>query len=253
MNSVTLANGQVLQLAVGNTYEFLMTPEIATHIDETFPRHNRPLNSVRLNQYVACMANGTWRPEFREGRHMKIDTEGKIVSAQHRIKAIIKTGVTIPVMLEVVDRSLNTELTTEKYTSKERAAMHLPDRGLSTKAVSAIDDVAGQLPYLSMSKPHVSYSSATRDMETAEEVYDKIGEQVQELSKIKGVPQRPLSAVSVLLMAKYITFEEAIDFLSDKAVLSVKLTSLLQWVSYFKQLKDGVVPELVKFPKKLYL
>ena len=67
-----------------------ITPEIATQILATNIDRNRPVNVSRVGMYEHDMLTGKW---VDNGETIKIDSEGRLVDGQHRLRAIERSGV----------------------------------------------------------------------------------------------------------------------------------------------------------------
>jgi hypothetical protein len=58
--------------------------------------HNRPVKKSTLAQYARDMRNGNWRLTHQG---IAIDGNGRLIDGQHRLMAIVETGVTVPMMV----------------------------------------------------------------------------------------------------------------------------------------------------------
>ena len=80
----------MVQLCAGHIYRFISfgcRSETQVHIIE----RNRKISVGRVAMYEHDMLSGKWADN---GATIKIDTEGRLIDGQHRLKAIEKTGVT---------------------------------------------------------------------------------------------------------------------------------------------------------------
>jgi hypothetical protein len=57
---------------------------------------NRPLSQVRVNRYAADMKAGLW---LLIHQPVAFDSEGRILDGQHRLWAVVESGVTVPLMV----------------------------------------------------------------------------------------------------------------------------------------------------------
>jgi hypothetical protein len=72
-----------------------VTPEIARDwLDQT--RINRPLQTHQVKAYARDMRNGGWRPV---GDPIRIDRNNNLIDGQHRLSAIVESGVTLPLIV----------------------------------------------------------------------------------------------------------------------------------------------------------
>lgn len=70
------------------SYE-LITPEIASKMLEN-NNSNRLLNTTVIDKYVEDLKNGEW---FQNGEAIQIDENGNLLNGQHRLMAIVKSGL----------------------------------------------------------------------------------------------------------------------------------------------------------------
>lgn len=68
-----------------------ITPEIARAWLET-NIHNRPVNETVIARYAEAMKSGQWE---RNGETIKFADTGALLDGQHRLKAVIQSGVTV--------------------------------------------------------------------------------------------------------------------------------------------------------------
>lgn len=58
--------------------------------------HNRPLSEFLGDRYAASMSNGEW---IDCGDSIRFNCDGTLIDGQHRLYAIIKSGVTVPMLV----------------------------------------------------------------------------------------------------------------------------------------------------------
>lgn len=68
----------------------LITPAVATKLIQS-NTHNRKISQPVLLRYVADMLNGRWKQDT--GETIKISKKGRILDGQHRLHAVVKSGV----------------------------------------------------------------------------------------------------------------------------------------------------------------
>lgn len=73
----------------------LVTPEIATEW-LAHNTHNRPARKSAVTAYAADMSNGDWR---WTGDPIRRTADGTILDGQHRLMAIVESGVTLPFLV----------------------------------------------------------------------------------------------------------------------------------------------------------
>ena len=78
-----------------HTWNMIMTPEGAKQL-LAVKFHNRPKSSTHINRMVDDMNNGKWHTSYDP---IKIDSDYKLSDGQHRLEAIIKSGISVPVVL----------------------------------------------------------------------------------------------------------------------------------------------------------
>lgn len=82
--------------------DVMMTPQLANDILQRNTR-NRPLRQSRVDRYARDMKRGDWKVN---GETVSISDKGNLMNGQHRLHAVIKADVTVPMTLaEGVDES----------------------------------------------------------------------------------------------------------------------------------------------------
>lgn len=76
-----------------NIKKILVTPEMAKNYLLNCNHHNRPLNQSRVQSYCNDILKGNWKEDT--GELIKFSKTGKLLDGQHRLAAIVKTGVSI--------------------------------------------------------------------------------------------------------------------------------------------------------------
>jgi hypothetical protein len=92
------ATGQLdILLSDLTTYRFVsqvsVTPALARRIIELNHANNRNLTDGRVDNYSRDMRLGQWRE--RTGQPLGVSTEGRILNGQHRMHAVVKSGMTL--------------------------------------------------------------------------------------------------------------------------------------------------------------
>lgn len=98
-----------------STSSFLerITPEVAAAIIGSQNGHNRTLRDGRVERYAEAMKRGQWRTT---GQGLTFDTDGNLIDGQHRLHAVVLSGVTVemvvvrdadPTAFTVIDTGLN--------------------------------------------------------------------------------------------------------------------------------------------------
>lgn len=72
-----------------------MTPELASKLLANNPS-NRNVSQSRVYQYATDMMLGTWS---LTGQAISVCEDGRLLDGQHRLYAVIKSGVTVPMIL----------------------------------------------------------------------------------------------------------------------------------------------------------
>lgn len=84
-NSETCLNVQAVQL----------TPKMANKLLAS-NTHNRKVVQAKVNLWAEAMKRGEWR---MNGEAIKIAADGTILDGQHRLYAVVQSGVTIPILI----------------------------------------------------------------------------------------------------------------------------------------------------------
>lgn len=77
------------------TKQVQMDPQLAAELLKG-NTHNRRLNQATFMRYVEDMVNNRW---LFNGVPVIIDTHGRVVDGQHRLHAVIESGVTVPMII----------------------------------------------------------------------------------------------------------------------------------------------------------
>jgi len=136
-------NTKTLHSAGGLVAEFvLVTPEIAELWLAQSEFRNRSINEKNVAAQTRDMANGRWEDT---GETVKFDHRGNLVDGQHRLKAIIRSGISAELL---VVRSLSDAAVAVIDAGQKRTPAHrLEMQGVSyattvagaTKIIAAID------------------------------------------------------------------------------------------------------------------
>lgn len=114
--SQTETVGDVVPISSKPTFSFIyVTPEMAQRWLARMPR-NRSLREADVRSYSRDMAAGNWHDT---GESIKFDAENNLLDGQHRLHAVIHSGVTLPVL---VVRGLPPESQMVMDTGRKRTA-----------------------------------------------------------------------------------------------------------------------------------
>jgi len=72
----------------------IVTPEQAARIAKTINTNNRPLSESQIDHYRGVIVSNQWR-QTHQG--MAVDTDGVLQDGQHRLWAISRAGIAVPV------------------------------------------------------------------------------------------------------------------------------------------------------------
>jgi len=92
----------------------IITPEIASKFLD-YNISNRPMSQRTVDRYIEEMKNGDW--EYN-GESIKISKDGNVIDGQHRLKAIVLSGITIET--ELVD-NLDPKVSSKIDVGKKRS------------------------------------------------------------------------------------------------------------------------------------
>ncbi len=73
-----------------------ITPDFAERILETKNTNNRGMKPANLKRLITAIDNGEWTIT---NQGLAFDKDGNLLDGQHRLKAIVKTGKTLPIMV----------------------------------------------------------------------------------------------------------------------------------------------------------
>tara|TARA_R100000697_G_scaffold80046_1_gene92169 strand:+ start:168 stop:1031 length:864 start_codon:yes stop_codon:yes gene_type:complete len=73
-----------------------ITPDFAEKILENKNRKNRGIKPANLKRLITAIDNGEWTIT---NQGLAFDSDGNLLDGQHRLKAIVKTGKTLPIMV----------------------------------------------------------------------------------------------------------------------------------------------------------
>jgi hypothetical protein len=90
-----------------------VTPKIAETLLANNPS-NRSVSKTRVMQYAKSMSEGIWK---MNGESIKLDKDGRLLDGQHRLLAIIESGMSLPL---VIVKDLSTEVFDTIDTGKSR-------------------------------------------------------------------------------------------------------------------------------------
>lgn len=60
--------------------------------------NNRPINTLKVNKYAKMMKNGLWN--FKESTPIQINKNEVLINGQHRLSAILQTGLTVKMRIQ---------------------------------------------------------------------------------------------------------------------------------------------------------
>lgn len=111
-------------------------PERAAELLKTNTSNYRNLNAGRVNAYASDMKNGKW--EFN-GEAVKISKSGVLKDGQHRLAAIVKSGVSVQMLIIYgVDDDVSIYDVAQARSSRQIAlASGLPSQCAQTATISA--------------------------------------------------------------------------------------------------------------------
>lgn len=84
-----------LPLSIG-TWELISPEKAAEYLKNN--ANNRPLGMGVVRNYAHQMKNGEWLPDVIDA--IAFDTKGRLRNGQHRLQAVIMSGVTVPFLVQ---------------------------------------------------------------------------------------------------------------------------------------------------------
>jgi hypothetical protein len=88
------------------TVEIINPEEAQAYLDNN--AKHRPIKEKKVDAYMTEMADGRWR---LNGKTICFDTDGRLLNGQHRLSAVVKSGVSLTT---VVVRGLDPALVPAK-------------------------------------------------------------------------------------------------------------------------------------------
>ena len=151
-----------------------ITPDFAEEVLENKNRKNRGIKPANLKRLITAIDNGEWTIT---NQGLAFDSNGNLLDGQHRLKAIVKTGKTLPIM---VARNMDPKIFNCVDTGVARTAAD----GLFIHGVSSSKHLAAGIKVYLLYKryPRGSWTYATipthqeilEEYEENKEVYTKI-------------------------------------------------------------------------------
>lgn len=145
-----------------------ITPEAAAEMLSRLPARQRTLKPERVATYARLMRAGQWRFSHEA---IMFDTNGRLIEGQHRLRAVVASGVTVELMVTVgappdsfavIDQGLN-----------RSAEQFLGEAGETIKYVSHVRTACGFLWQVSHGLPYgankalMSWSQQALDVQLA--------------------------------------------------------------------------------------
>lgn len=93
---------QPSDLGLDITVEIITPAEAQAYLDNN--AKHRPIKEKKVAEYMAEMQNGQWR---LNGKTICFDTTGRLLNGQHRLSAVVRSGVPLTtVVVRGLDPSL---------------------------------------------------------------------------------------------------------------------------------------------------
>lgn len=142
-----------------------VTPETATYLLSKNAKFNRKVNKSTVAKYAKAMLAGEW--SLSPQGIIIDDTTGSVIDGQHRLFAVVETGVTIPMYVTYV-----TDSDTFKFLDQGRNRNFSDLSGVSNKVTSTVQQA---LRISDVKRKGVSYIQAEPY------IFGRLGQEVQEL------------------------------------------------------------------------
>jgi hypothetical protein len=119
----------------------MITPEIAQEMLQR-NKNNRPINWNKVDEWVAIMQAGQWQ---LTPQGLILDTEGNILTGQHRLWAVVRSGVTVymrvsrgnsPEIARILDRGI--PQSARDLATRETERKHSPTESSVARAIAII-------------------------------------------------------------------------------------------------------------------
>lgn len=185
----------------------LITPEMAANLLES-NGNNRNLSEGTVKAYANDMLNGNW--DYKTGSAISIDENGILRDGQHRLAAIVMSGVTIPTWVIRNVSSDGIYDNNRKRSNSDQISIMKPE----------YENVYKSTRYISVARQIITHGHFNRRMVTPKEIIDftDIHKNILDgffLNIPQGtVPKLSLAVVHLGLFLAYVSGEDMDDILS---------------------------------------
>ena len=146
---------------------------------------NRNISETKVKEYVKVINDGGWDFNYLEGNILTFDNNLKVLSAQHRLKAMLDSTVEEwTVIVTFVDRDFWLSSTVESRTKGDKAVMAAEEMGLCRELATITDHIATQHRFITDRVSHVSKSSDSLPQSAKNLLYVQYYDKVVECSEI---------------------------------------------------------------------
>lgn len=162
-----------------------ITPESAEQLLAANANFNRKVNVARVNKYAEIMANGGWALT-PEGLIIDANTD-KLIQGQHRLHAIIKSGVTLPMYV-----AYTTESDTYKFLDQGKNRDFSDISGKEKKITTTVHQA---LRLIDPKRKGVTY------VEAEPYLFGRLGQEVEQLHNVVNPRGRIWNNTTLKVMA----------------------------------------------------
>ncbi|MCI1637982.1 MAG: hypothetical protein LKI30_07785 [Bifidobacterium crudilactis] len=192
-----------------------LTPAMAKEILAA-NTHNRKITQNKVNIWAETMKRGEWQ---MNGEAIKISSQGVVLDGQHRLLAVVQSGVTIPILI-IKGLSADTQSTMD--IGKSRTLADVLSLEGETNATTLASVLTGLVIWDKYS-PSVAFTGGRQYAITNGEAFDFLRQhpEVREVAKAVGQPARNACLTQKVLGILYFHFSEIDQESADAFLLKL--------------------------------
>ena len=193
---------------------------------------NRKLNPGKVKKYKKVIENGDWNFDFAEGNTLTLDTKGDILSAQHRLKAMLEAKIPVwKVWVAQIDRDFWLKHTVEGRSAIDKANMLTSSMDIPGERSQILEHLHQQ--FSAVTDPDISHARRSgvplieeKKRDIYKQMSEKAGEVLALIAEGKVKPTKPQEkAIAILYCFDKIRKQDVATILSDLSSISAHVHS----------------------------